>query len=177
MKRALTMLAAAIALPLLAEEPAKTTAAKPADAKPKAAATSAAAPAPQQPESPLVAAARRANRLGKKPANVITNDNLVKAGTTGHVTTTLNQPAISLPKEFEGAARPTPEMIAAKKADERRKALEAEAVQKREEEAKRQRRLDAAAAYAEDGMLNEGDADSSAAEHEVQVQSEKPPQV
>ena len=92
MKRALTMLAAAIALPLLAEEPAKTTAAKTADAKPKAAATSTAAPAPQQPESPLVAAARRANRLGKKPANVITNDNLVKAGSSGHVTTTLSYP-------------------------------------------------------------------------------------
>lgn len=171
MKRALTILAAAVALPLLAEEPAK----KPAETRPQPAVLSP-APAPQQAESPLVAAARRANRLGKKPANVITNDTLVKSGTAGHVTTTLNQPAVMLPAEFTQPIRPTPEMVAARQADERRKALAAEEAKKLEAEAKRQRMMAAAAGYAEEGMFSEADADSTNAEREAQKQSEKPPQ-
>ena len=40
-------------------------------------------------DSPLVAAAKRTGRLGKKPSNVITNDTLSKTG--GHFTTTKSQ--------------------------------------------------------------------------------------
>jgi hypothetical protein len=47
---------------------------------------------PVQADSPLVAAAKRANRLGKKPAFVITNETLVTAG--GHFTTTVQQAPI-----------------------------------------------------------------------------------
>jgi len=47
---------------------------------------------PVQGDSPLVAAAKRANRLGKKPAFVITNETLVTAG--GHFTTTVQQAPI-----------------------------------------------------------------------------------
>lgn len=43
----------------------------------------------QQQDSPLVAAAKRAGRLGKKPTSVITNDTLLKTG--GHFTTTQSQ--------------------------------------------------------------------------------------
>ncbi len=54
--------------------------------------------APETPtvsDSPLVAAAKKAGRLGKKPANVITNESLAKSG--GHVTTTTQQTPISTP--------------------------------------------------------------------------------
>jgi len=44
---------------------------------------------PAQGDSPLVAAAKRSGRLGKKPAFVITNENLVTTG--GHITTTSSQ--------------------------------------------------------------------------------------
>lgn len=43
-------------------------------------------------DSPLVAAAKRTGRLGKKPSNVITNDTLSKTG--GHFTTTKSQDPI-----------------------------------------------------------------------------------
>jgi hypothetical protein len=75
MNRTLTLaMLFAAAVPLFAAEP-----------KPVANPTQPTAPV----ESPLVAAARRANRLGKKPAYVITNDNLVTKG--GHFTTTDQQ--------------------------------------------------------------------------------------
>lgn len=60
-------------------------------------------------ESPLVAAARRANRLGKKPAYVITNENLVTTG--GHFTTTDQQIPFVTPLYPPGgptAAAPSP---------------------------------------------------------------------
>jgi hypothetical protein len=73
MKRAVVFAAVAVvAMPLFAADP------KPIST-----------PQAQAAESPLVAAARRANRLGKKPAYVITNDNLVRTG--GHFTTTDRQ--------------------------------------------------------------------------------------
>jgi len=46
-------------------------------------------------DSPLVAAAKKSGRLGKKPSNVITNDTLAKTG--GHVTTTQEQKPITTP--------------------------------------------------------------------------------
>src|ERR1041385_9040790 len=56
-------------------------------ADPKPVSTNAQQPA--QEDSPLVAAAKKSGRLGKKPGYVITNDNLVTKG--GHFTTTASQ--------------------------------------------------------------------------------------
>ena len=123
MKRALTMLTAVVALPLLADEPAKTTA---STATEKRAPAVISAPAQQQQtDSPLVAAARRTNRLGKKPVNVITNENLVKANSgSGHVTTTTQQGTLNLPAAAE-PPRPTPEMKDAAHKEKMRKQREA----------------------------------------------------
>jgi len=63
-------------------------------------------PAVQQ-DSPLVAAAKRTNRLGKKPALVITNDNLVHMNDGRGFTTTTGQQDVTAPA---GTAAPTPEM-------------------------------------------------------------------
>jgi hypothetical protein len=43
---------------------------------------------PAQPDSPLVAASKRAHRLGKKPGFVITNDNLSSLSGPARITTT-----------------------------------------------------------------------------------------
>ena len=121
-----TLTLALLALPLLAEE-----AKKSETAKPKAAQTPAAAAQPAQPDSPLVAAAKRANRLGKKPASkVITNETLKSSGTNAHVTTTQQQTAIAT------AQQPSQETFGVQKTDEQRKAAEkaAEAKQKAAEQ-------------------------------------------
>ena len=57
-----------------------------------------------QQDSPLVAAAKRSGRLGKKPSQVITNDTLVKSG--GHFTTTKSQDA--LPNQQQPGSAPVP---------------------------------------------------------------------
>lgn len=87
--------------------------------------------APSPNDSPLVAAAKRSGRLGKKPTTVITNDTLLKSG--GHFTTTKSQDplpeqktaasakeaASNAPITTEGkAAQPAP---AAKKAESEKK--------------------------------------------------------
>ena len=70
-------------------------------------------PAPAQTgDSPLVAAAKRTNRLGKKPATVITNESLVKSG--GHFTTTKSQDNLNS-QPASSNALPTP-AVAEKKA-------------------------------------------------------------
>jgi len=58
------------------------------------------APATTQQDSPLVAAAKRTGRLGKKPTGVITNDTLLKSG--GHFTTTASQEALPAAKSMQG---------------------------------------------------------------------------
>jgi hypothetical protein len=58
------------------------------------------APAVTQQDSPLVAAAKRSGRLGKKPTSVITNDTLLKSG--GHFTTTASQEALPAAKGAPG---------------------------------------------------------------------------
>ena len=60
---------------------------------------------PAQADSPLVAAAKRTGRLGKKPAFVITNDNLVTSG--GHFTTTTSQGSVT-PGQVQGIQAPAP---------------------------------------------------------------------
>jgi hypothetical protein len=73
-------------------------------------------------DSPMVAAAKRANRLGKKPVSkiVITNETVKSAGANAHVTTTQDQKAIVLPPQEQ--VKPTAEEVAAKAAAEKRKA-------------------------------------------------------
>ena len=56
-------------------------------------------------DSPLVAAAKRTGRLGKKPTSVITNDTLLKSG--GHFTTTKSQEALPEAKTASSAAAET----------------------------------------------------------------------
>jgi hypothetical protein len=175
MKRTLTILAVAITLPIAAEETAKPKAAE--TAKPQAAAASTdgtigSTPAAQ--DSPLVAAARRTNRRGKKPSNVITNQTLARSGDAKHVTTTTNQGTLHLPAPAPPLS-PTPEMVAAQKAAEQRKKAEAEAEKKKAEEAKRQEQAARAANRTEDDVFDENDADGSQGERELEAEK-KPPQ-
>lgn len=81
--------------------------------------------APAQGDSPLVAAAKRTNRLGKKPGYVITNENLVTTG--GHFTTTGSQPPVPnppIPTGEAAPATPTPQTAAADDTARRKKAEE-----------------------------------------------------
>ncbi len=73
-------------------------------------------------DSAMVAAAKRANRLGKKPVSkiVITNESVKSAGANAHVTTTQQQKAIVLPPQEQ--VKPSAEEVAAKKVAERQKA-------------------------------------------------------
>lgn len=173
MRHAWTILAAVAALPLLAGEPAKAKTA-PASTETQASATTTAAE-PQR-DSPLVAAARRTNRLGRKPANVITNQTLTRIDKAARITTTTDQRTLNMPAPAPPPP-PTPEMVAAKDAEEKRKSRQAVAQKQRAEEEARQRKLAEAAARADEGHLAEGDADPARAEQELETaQPEKPPQ-
>lgn len=144
MKRALPIVLV-LALPLMAEE-------KKAEEKQAATATASTASEAQavQPDSPLVAAAKRANRLGKKPAYVITNETLRTSGGSAHVTTTTNQPAIQMPKPLE-PPRPTPEMVAAQAQAKERKKLAEQAEKDRLAREEQVRRAEQEAAAREEG--------------------------
>jgi len=110
MNRTLTFAAVlALAVPLFA-----------AESKPLANPTQ----APAQGDSPLVAAAKRTNRLGKKPGYVITNENLVTKG--GHFTTTDQQAPVPNPPIATGdaPAAPAPQQNAAADEARRKKAEE-----------------------------------------------------
>jgi hypothetical protein len=84
------------------------------------------APKPAAQDSPLVAAAKRANRLGKKPAFVITNETL-RTMTNAHLTTSAaavplpvipaSRPSADVPKQAAApAAVPPPAAAAQQKA-------------------------------------------------------------
>lgn len=142
MKRALCLVVA-LALPLAAEE----TKQKPADAAPRTQPAASQA----QPDSPLVAAAKRANRLGRKPAApVITNETLKQSGANAHVTTTSAQRPLVLPPNLP-APRPTPEMQADAAKATREKLLAEQAAKKQKADAENARKEAAAAAAVEDG--------------------------
>lgn len=157
MKRSLmlTFLLAAV-LPLRAEDP-KT--APPEAAAPEATTTTA---APE--ESPLVRAARRANRLGKKPGTVITNESVRKS--KGHITTTTVQRPIEIA---------TPRMASDEAAALRKREQEREQARVRVigEEKSRQQDLAAlersarAAEMAEEGYFEDPDDDPARAEREA----------
>jgi hypothetical protein len=138
MNRVLTStLAALLALPLIADEPKKTETAKPPQA------ATAAQPAPE--DSPLVAASKRANRLGRKPKSkiVITNETLKQSGAGAHVTTSEVQPGINIPPP-PPPPRPTPEMVAAKRTAEQQKVAAQVAAAKEQKEAEQRAKQNAA---------------------------------
>lgn len=151
MKRALCLFVA-LALPLAAEE----TKPKPADAAPRTQPAAAQA----QPDSPLVAAAKRANRLGRKPAApVITNATLKQSGANAHVTTTSAQRPLVLPPSLP-APRPTLEMQVDATKAAHAKALAEEAAKKLRADAEKARKEAEAAAASEggyDGGRDDGD--------------------
>lgn len=175
--RALIPLAMAAALPLMAEEKAKSAEAQ--KAKPaQTEATTPAATAPAAQDSPLVAAARRMNRLGKKPTNVITNETLTKSSGSAHVTTasTPLKPIVLPPPA--GAPNPTPEMVAAAKVAEERKRTEMTAAQKAKAEEARRARVETGARKAEESMEEryEADAESYQGPEVTEVHAPPPPQ-
>jgi hypothetical protein len=165
MKRALTILLA-LALPLAADEvqPAKT-------------ATGAAAEAQAvEPDSPLVAAAKRANRRGRKSTHVITNETLKTVGANAHVTTTTEQRSLQMPKPLD-PPRPTPEMAVAKAQEIQKKQLEQIASEKKKQDDARRAAAAAAAEASEEGMYELEDADPAQSERaEQEANQPKPPQ-
>jgi hypothetical protein len=162
MKRILVTTAMlALALPMLADEPKKS---EPAQT------TTAAT----QPDSPLAAAAKRANRLGKKPTSkvVITNDTLKSSGQNAHVTTTDKLRA--LPR---GQAEPSQEVLELQAREEKRKAAAEAAAKKEKEEKERAVKVRYAAQNAEEAYPD--DVDPAQAEKQLQdankPKEEKPP--
>jgi len=108
-------------------------------------------PKTAQQDSPLVAAAKAANRLGKKPAFVITNETL-KTMTNAHFTTTQNTHVPSVPKP-----EPTAEMVAREKAQKARDYAEAQAAPKRKAQQEQRTRAERAYGDHEDAMGLDGD--------------------
>lgn len=150
MKRALSILAATVvALPLLAADTQKEKKAEEKPAKPvekvlgTEPSTAVAASAPQQTtnDSPLVAAAKRSNRMNgpKKSKTVITNDTLVKDNSSGNVHVTTTEKQYDLPKVQTATPTPEAEQNAAKAkaadADAKKKADD----QKKKDEERKQR--------------------------------------
>ncbi len=156
-----------LALPLVADDAKKSE--KPA-AKSETAApapqptTLSEQPAAQQQDSPLVAAAKRTGRLGKKPTNVITNETVKSSGGNAHITTTKEQRALNMPP-LPKAPRPTPEMVHAEKQQRLRLAEEQTAEKQRKAEEARQLRLARAAEAAEEEHPE--DVDPAQAEKEL----------
>ncbi|HVG23089.1 MAG TPA: hypothetical protein VND45_02945 [Thermoanaerobaculia bacterium] len=130
-------------------------------------------PQPRTEDSPMVAAAKRANRKGRKPANVITNATLAKSGGNAHITTTAHQAPIVLPKAPVAASAEV-KAIQARDKEKRRAAASAEAVKKAGES--REQADAAAAAAAEDGMYEDREHDPAQAEKAQEDASRKPPQ-
>ena len=114
---------------------------------------------PAQPDSPLVAAAKRANRLGKKPSMVITNDNLVHMNDGRGFTTSSGQQPVTAPKTD---IKPTPEMQAAAANQKAAAAAAAAALDKK----KAQDMRNAQAAQREAAYEGEGYLDDDPAQHE-----------
>ncbi len=150
MKR--TLIVFALALPLMAEEPrSANTATAPAKTETTAQTTSTAAAPATQPDSPLVAAAKRANRKGRKStAILITDENLKSSGTNAHVTTTTNNTTIQMPKPLE-APHPTPEMEHVRQQAEHQKQVAEKEAKERKVQEDKERAAQRAAAAAEEG--------------------------
>jgi hypothetical protein len=161
------LLAAAciIALPMVAEEPKTEAKQKSEPAKAADQVKSEPARPEQVPDSPLVAAAKSANRAGKKRI-VITNDDLKKTG--GHITTTNIKSTVNVPtplpsaEEFLYQQAKKQRTEAAEKAEKDRLAAEAE-----------KKRIEGRAAMAAEGSLYD---ESDPAEAEKKEQEARQPQ-
>ena len=165
---------AAVALPVMAEEKTQQTASSGEKTAAKAEATKAQTAAVPQADSPLVAASKRANRLGKKPTNVITNETLKQSGAGAHVTTTTQQPRFQAP-EYMPPPRPTPEMEAATRRAAQEKELAKKAAQQQKAAEAEQMRRVAAAAAADDAYYTEEAEYADPDSEEGTVPQQKPP--
>lgn len=155
-----------MALPLFADEP-KT---QPSSEK---APTTKTAPAASTTDSPMVQAMKRANRQGKKPARVITNETLRTS--KGHVTTTTAQQPVDVP-EPQLSPNELAEQNMVRAREQEAKLKELGAAKEKEAAEKRERRLAASAERAEEGLYEELDDDPAQAEREAEEAREKPPQ-
>lgn len=154
------------ALPLVADgkKPEKAT------EKPRAEATTT---APAETDSPLVQAMKRANRQGKKPGRVITNETIRSA--KGHITTTKEQHPVDVPEpQLSPNELAEQNMVRVRQEEAKVRQLGAEKEKKAAEE--RERRIAASAARAEEGLYEELDDDPARAEREAEEARQKPPQ-
>jgi hypothetical protein len=103
-------------------------------------------PASAPADSPLVRAAKRANRLGRKPGFVITNDNMHTLAGPARMTTTDHVP--NAPVISAAPALP-PEVVARKEADAAKAVSDAAAAVARVKEQQQRQRMERAAAEAE----------------------------
>jgi len=126
-------------------------------------------PAVQQ-DSPLVAAAKRANRLGKKPSMVITNENLVHMNDGRGFTTTTGQQPVTAPKGASAGAMEVQATAAAAKA--REDTARAATQQKRSQDARAEKAGQAQALYDGDNFL---DGDPAQHEHAMDVMTQPAP--
>jgi hypothetical protein len=128
--------------------------------------------APQaQPDSPLVAAAKRANRLGKRPGVVITNDSVTAS--KGHVSTSTMIHTANVPEPELGPEAKIAQANAAKAAQDKRVRDEAAAKEKKVAEEKARRAAEAAAAAEEGYDTGHDDADGYMGGAQTET---KPPQ-
>ena len=123
----------------------------------------------------MVAAAKRARRKGRKPANVITNETLVKSGGSAHVTTTAQQRPFASPKAYEPPA-PSAEILAIREREAAKRRAAAEAAARTRTAAEAERKA-AATAEGEDeeGLFHEDDT-VPAQTDTAQTSNPKPPQ-
>ncbi|HWW62596.1 MAG TPA: hypothetical protein VN181_14580 [Thermoanaerobaculia bacterium] len=167
---------ALLALPLAADDAKAKAETKPAPKAEAKATTGTAQPAAAANDSPMVAAAKRANRLGKNPKFIITSENLVTSG--GHFTTTEQQRDIS----SVTPPLPTAADLEKKRSDEARAKFmkeKAETDRQHAEQAKqdRLRRANEAAEAAADAYDTEdpAQAEQMAEEAAKKLQEQKPP--
>jgi hypothetical protein len=165
MKRALILsLAGALALPLFGEEPKQDTRVQPAQ--------QAAAPVTAA-DSPLVQAAKRANRKNARKGTIlITNDTL--RNTKGHITTTAAQAPLNVPEPKPGPEQQLADKQAKWEADKKRiEDVRTENARKAAEHRQNLRRD--AVEQAEEGIYEGEDTDPAAAEHAAEATGDRKP--
>lgn len=113
------------------------------------------------PDSPLVAAAKKSNRIGKK--RIVITDDTIK-NSTGHLTTTKTQNDFHFAQPEKGAEQ----VLAETRAKEKERAAEREKVAKSSSEAKQKQIARAAAAAEENGPYED---DPATAEHKLDQQT------
>lgn len=122
-------------------------------------------------DSPLVRAAKRANRLGRKPAFVITNDNMRAVAGPARMTTTDHVP--NAPVVSAGVTTP-PEVLAHQAADAAKAKSAADAAAAKARDEKRRERMERAAAEADGAEAIYGE-DPARSEQAMQQGTQQPP--